>query len=149
VSHLCALLDAHHLWVSASAALARTISAHSRTHRARDQRTLLTLCSFAPVLAGPELVYFYKYGLFEASENDFIDDLIGVLVESLIGTFGNAACKSAEFFINIQMAYFIFWRWPTLLRTPHTAQPSCAPAACVDARMRTRAFHADALADAR
>ena len=49
VSHLCALLDAHPLWVSASAALARTISAHSRTHRARDQRTLLTLCSFAPV----------------------------------------------------------------------------------------------------
>jgi hypothetical protein len=49
VSHLCALLDAHPLWVSASAALARAISAHSRTHRARDQRTLLTLCSFAPV----------------------------------------------------------------------------------------------------
>ena len=35
VSHLCALLDAHPLWVSASAALARTISARSRTHRAR------------------------------------------------------------------------------------------------------------------
>ena len=50
------------------------------------------------------MVLFYKYGLFEASENDFIDDLIGVLVDSLVGTFGNAACESAELFINIQMA---------------------------------------------
>ena len=87
------------LGLSASAALACAISAHSRTHRARDQRTLLTVCSFAPVLTGLELVFFYKYGLFEASENDFIDDLIGVLVDSLIDTFGDAACESAEFFL--------------------------------------------------
>ena len=33
------------------------------------------------------MVFFYKYGLFEASENDFIDDLIGVLIDSLVGTF--------------------------------------------------------------
>ena len=137
------------LGLSASAALACAISAHSRTHRARDQRTLLTVCSFAPVLTGLELVFFYKYGLFEASENDFIDDLIGVLVDSLIDTFGDAACESAEFFINVQMAYCMFWRWSTPLRTPHTAQLACAPAASVGARMRARALHAEALADAR
>ena len=54
------------------------------------------------------MVLFYKYGLFEASENDFIDDLIGVLVDTLVGTFDNAACESAEFIINIHKAYFIF-----------------------------------------
>ena len=95
------------------------------------------------------MIFFYKYGLFEASKNDYIDDLIGVLFDSLVGTSGNAACESAEFFINIQMAYFIFWRWSTLLRTPHTAQPACAHTACVGARMRASASHREALAHAR
>jgi hypothetical protein len=75
--------------------------------------------------------------------------LIGVLVDTLIGNFGNAACESAEFIMNIHMAYLIFWPWTTLSHAPHTAQPACAPAACVDARMRTRALHREALAEQR
>ena len=89
------------------------------------------------------MVFFYKYGLFDASENDFIDDLIGVLVDSLVGTFGNAENKLAKIFINYQHACFLVPACTAALPlATHAACMASHPACCLrGSAMCARALH--------
>ena len=100
----------------------------------------------------------YLIGIRDAFDDDGYYDVCGALIDTLIGTFGDVHCESAECFINNLVAYFILFvvvmqfahlciriRMPACFRLLPAARASDAlPCCCCAAAAAVRRWQSSA-----